>query len=302
MKRKRNDVRKGLCALALLAAVGAAQGAMTNAVEAASTKERVLFFVAHPDDTIACAGTMFLMKDRFELHVGVLTHGERGLGEKGFRDGSTKATRTREEEAAAAMVGAKVHWFDEVDGDAYPNRDVCRQVANLLMELKPRAIVAMWPLDYHLDHAMSSACLQKAIGLVGMREVVELYFMEQSYDTRTFVPAHYVDVSDVLELKRAFIRQHVSQNRDDRMCALEMSDAAMRAQRCAPVPSRPLGGVGVQGHDLSAVPLHRGRELPVFGGEAARAGSDAGRARRTCPSPWGGAGRAWTLLQRTAGV
>lgn len=68
----------------------------------------MLFFVAHPDDTIACAGTMFLMKDRFELHVGVLTHGERGLGEKGYRDGSTKATRTKEEEAAAAMVGVTV--------------------------------------------------------------------------------------------------------------------------------------------------------------------------------------------------
>ena len=201
--------------------------------EAASRKERVLFFVAHPDDTIACAGTMFLMKDRFELHVGVLTHGERGLGEKGYRDGSTKATRTKEEESAAAMVGATVHWFDEVDGDAYPNRDVCRRVADLLLELKPRAIVAMWPLDFHQDHAMSSACIQKAIGLVGMREVIEFYFMEESYDSRTFMPAYTVDVTEVMEQKRAFIRQHVSQNTGDRMCALEMFDAEMRAQRCA---------------------------------------------------------------------
>ena len=94
----------------LLAAAGGAWG-VTEGTDGAPppAKERVLFFVAHPDDTIACAGTMFLMKDQFELHVGVLTHGERGLGEAGFRDGSTKATRTREEEAAAAMVGAKVH-------------------------------------------------------------------------------------------------------------------------------------------------------------------------------------------------
>ncbi len=196
-------------------------------------KEKILFFVAHPDDTIACAGTMFLMKDQFELHVGVMTHGERGLGTKGFLDGSTKATRTKEEEAAAAMVGAKVHWFNEIDGDAYPNRDVCRQVADLLKTLQPRAVIAMWPLDYHLDHAMSSACIMKAIGIVGMREVIELYFMEQSYDTRTFIPAYYVDVFDVKEQKRAFIRQHVCQNKGDRMCALEMADAAMRAQRCA---------------------------------------------------------------------
>lgn len=198
----------------------------------AGAKERVLFFVAHPDDTLACAGTMFLMKDMFELHVGLLTHGELGLGMKGFRDGTTKATRTKEEEAAAAMVGATVHWFDEIDGDAYPNREVCHKVADLLRKLKPRAIIAMWPLDHHLDHAMSSACIMKAIGLVGMREVIELYFMEQSYDSRTFIPAYTVDVADVREQKRAFIRKHVCQNKGDRMCALEMADAEMRAQRC----------------------------------------------------------------------
>ena len=43
-------------------------------------KEKVFILVAHPDDALACAGTMFLMKDRFELHVMVLTHGERGRG------------------------------------------------------------------------------------------------------------------------------------------------------------------------------------------------------------------------------
>lgn len=199
---------------------------------AAGAKDRVLFFVAHPDDTLACAGTMFLMKDKFELHVGLMTHGELGLGSKGLRDGTTKATRTKEEEAASAMVGATVHWFDEIDGDAYPNREVCGKVADLLRELKPRAVIALWPLDHHADHAMSAACVIKAIGLVGMREVIELYFMEQSYDSRTFVPAYTVDVADVREQKRAYIRQYACQNKGDRMCALEMADAEMRAQRC----------------------------------------------------------------------
>ena len=200
---------------------------------ASAEKEKVFIFVGHPDDTIACAGTMFLMKDLFELHVGVFTHGERGCGEKGFRDGSTRAIRTKEEEAAAAMVGAKVHWFEEVDGDAYPNREVCHQVADLLKELKPRAVIAMWPLDFHLDHAMSCACVQKAIGIAGMRDRIEFYFMEESYDSRTFMPAYYVDVTDVMELKREFIRKHVCQNPNDSMCRIEMEDGAARAQRCA---------------------------------------------------------------------
>lgn len=196
-------------------------------------KERVFVLVAHPDDTLACAGTMFLLKEKFELHVMVLTHGERGCGEAGFRDGSTKAKRTLEEEAAEAMVGATVHWGDEIDGECYPRPTTCYKVAELLKELQPRAVIGMWPLDRHLDHAMAGATLLKALGIAGMREVIECYFMEQSYDTRSFVPAYYVDITDVMEQKRAFIRQHVCQNEKDAMCRMEMQDAFARAQRCS---------------------------------------------------------------------
>ena len=196
-------------------------------------KEKVFILVAHPDDTIACAGTMFLMKDRFDLHVMVLTHGERGNGMQGFLDGSTKAMRTKEEETAEALVGATVHWGDEIDGECYPRPSTCRQIADLMRELKPRAVIGMWPLDRHLDHSMAGAALLKALGIAGMREVIECYFMEQTYDSRSFVPAHYVDISDVMEEKRNYIRQYVSQNKGDAMCELEMQDSYIRGQRCS---------------------------------------------------------------------
>ena len=206
---------------------------LLTAASFAFARESVFILVAHPDDTLACAGTMFLMKDRFDLHVMVLTHGERGCGEAGFRDGSTKAMRTKEEENAEALVGATVHWGNEIDGECYPRPATCRQVAELMKELKPRAVIGMWPLDRHLDHAMAGATLLKALGIAGMREVIECYFMEQSYDTRSFVPAHYVDITDVMEEKRAYIRQYESQNANDSMCELEMQDSYMRAQRCS---------------------------------------------------------------------
>jgi len=217
----------------IMAAVAAVAVGCAAGASPAAEKEKVLIFGAHPDENIACAGTMLLMKDQFELHVGVMTHGERGLGEQGFRDGSTRAMRTKEEEAAAALANAKVHWFEEVDGDCYANREVCRQVADLLLELKPRAVIAMWPLDIHLDHVMASACIQKAISIAGMRDKIELYFMEEAYDSRSFVPMHYVDISEVADKKREFIRKHVCQNRNDEMCRMEMEDGACRAQRCA---------------------------------------------------------------------
>ena len=199
----------------------------------AAEKERVFILVAHPDDTLACAGTMFLMKDRFDLHVMVLTHGERGCGEAGFRDGSTKAMRTKEEENAEALVGATVHWGNEIDGECYPRPSTCRQVADLLKELKPRAVIGMWPLDRHLDHSMAGATLLKALGIAGMREVIECYFMEQTYDSRSFVPAYYVDVTDVMDRKIEYIRQYRSQNANDAMCQDEVRDSFTRAQRCS---------------------------------------------------------------------
>ena len=41
----------------------------------AVAKESVFILVAHPDDTLACAGTMFLLKDKFDLHVMVWRRG-----------------------------------------------------------------------------------------------------------------------------------------------------------------------------------------------------------------------------------
>ena len=98
-----------LVLVAVLAGMFPCFGA-AGASPAAKVKEKVFFFVAHPDDTIACAGTMFLMKDMFE---------------------------------------------------------------------------------------------------------------------------YFVDISEVADMKREFIRKHVCQNRNDSMCQLEMADGEMCAQRCA---------------------------------------------------------------------
>ncbi|MBR6588504.1 MAG: hypothetical protein IKK82_13920 [Kiritimatiellae bacterium] len=49
------------CVTAVLAAL--------SFVLQAQVREKVLVVCAHPDDSIAVAGTLFLMKDKFEIHV-----------------------------------------------------------------------------------------------------------------------------------------------------------------------------------------------------------------------------------------
>ena len=72
-----------VCSIVFLAAALSAGSAFA--------KEKVLVVSAHPDDAIAMAGTMYLMREKFEVHVVDLTSGQLGLGEAGRKDGSTAA-------------------------------------------------------------------------------------------------------------------------------------------------------------------------------------------------------------------
>ena len=180
-----------------------------------SARDRVVIVPAHPDDLIAALGFCHLARDVFEVHVVDLTHGERGCGAEKFKNGWTKAKRTAEEEAVCASVGAKLHWLDEIDGEAYACKETCEKLAALLKELQPRAVIAHWPVDVHTDHVMAGAAAQRAIFLAGIRP--EIYFMEQTYQSKRFVPDVFVDITPVYEKVWASLRLYECQYRDGGM-------------------------------------------------------------------------------------
>ena len=188
----------------------------------ASAKDRIVVVPAHPDDLIPCFGTCLLSKDVFEWHVIEFTHGERGLGAEAFKDGSCKKIRMAEEGAVCKELGATLHWLDEIDGEAYACRETCERLAAILKELKPRAVFAHWPVDIHGDHAMAGVAVQKALFLAGLTP--EIYFIEQEYQGKRFVPDQFVDITDVLNKKCELIRMYKCQYRDGaierRKCAI----------------------------------------------------------------------------------
>ena len=192
----------------------------------AFAKEKVLVVSAHPDDAIAMAGTMYLMREKFEVHVVDLTSGQLGLGEAGRKDGSTAARRAKEEAKAMAVVGATAHLLDFPDGSLYASEAVCAKIAALIIELKPRAIFAMWPIDTHQDHSMAGTATLKAAWLAKYRG--EFYYYEEVLNSKGFVPVHYVDVSDIADVKQRFIRCYECQNEGDYMNRVEMEGAKAR--------------------------------------------------------------------------
>lgn len=200
---------------------------------AAFARERVVIVGAHPDDLIGCAGTALRLRDKFELHLVDFTHGERGLGEEKFTTGYTKAVRTREEIEACRLLGAKLHWLDEVDGDAYACRETVAKIAALFRELNPRAVITHWPLDIHNDHVMTSAAVLKALQVAKISP--EVYFMEEVHQSKRFDGAIYVDITDTADLKRDLIRKYVCQNGADSLVEEERVNGIVRGKRANPL-------------------------------------------------------------------
>ena len=169
----------------------------------AAALDRVVFVGAHPDDLAGEIGLALLMRGVFEVHVIDLTHGERGCGEEKFKSGWTKAKRIGEEGRVCETIGAKLHWLDEIDGEAYATRETCARFAELLKEIKPRAIITHWPMDHHLDHVMTYAATMKAIALAKITP--EIYYHEQDHQTKGFQPVFWVDISAVEAEKERII-------------------------------------------------------------------------------------------------
>ena len=205
-------------------------------------KERVVFVCAHPDDLGGPSGTAILLARKFDVHVIDYTHGEGGCGKEGFLDGSTRRKRTREEEAACAVAGVTLHWLDEPNGHAEwgvpyctAGRATCDRLAALFKELNPRAVILHWPIDTHPDHVMSTAAAFCALENIGRgswtKNTPEIYFQEQTVQSKTFMPAYYVNITSVLEQKKELILKYECQG----AAAMEQrkrEDAVFRGRRC----------------------------------------------------------------------
>ena len=179
---------------------------------AVSAKDAVVIVPAHPDDLITSIGFCLLARETFDVHVVDLTHGERGLGPEAFEDGSCKRIRMAEEQAVCDAIGAKLHWLDEIDGEACACRETCEKLAAIMKEVKPRAVFAHWPVDIHTDHVMAGAAALRAVFLSGLKP--EVYFFDEEYQAKGFVPDRFVDITDVAERKYEILRNYKCQYRD----------------------------------------------------------------------------------------
>jgi LmbE family N-acetylglucosaminyl deacetylase len=182
---------------------------------------RILAVGAHPDDLeILCAGT--LARYARAGHQVVMAHATRG--DKGtYHVAPEESARTRDAEAraAGAVIGAEVISLNMGDGEIYSeDREIRDMFVDLIRLTKPDLLITHAPDDYMADHNAVSKLVFDASFMATLphyptrspyhEAVTPIYYMDTLAGVG-FQPTDYVDVSGVIDDKRAMLRSHASQ-------------------------------------------------------------------------------------------
>lgn len=177
---------------------------------------RVLAVGAHPDDIeLGCGGTLLAHRaSGDEVTLLVMTTGEEGPQDA--------RSRIREQEDAAALLGANLLWGGFPDG-AVPNDRSAVNVVQRAMEVSGADVVyGHTSGDTHQDHRHTSAAVQAAA-----RRTRRVLLFE-SPTSVAFRPAVYVDIAGHVEAKLDLLRAHMSQVLKNGLVDLEALEAQAR--------------------------------------------------------------------------
>jgi LmbE family N-acetylglucosaminyl deacetylase len=182
----------------------------------------ILAIGAHPDDIeILCAGTLARYAQQ-DHHVTMAVFTSGNMGDRLIPPEELARIRRAENEAAAAVIGARLLWPGIMDEHVFPNESQRRVMIDLIREADPDIILTHSPNDYHPDHRYVSqlvfdSCFQKGLPHIPDQRqascrfgVTQVYYMDNIAGIG-FVPAEYVDITSVMETKIRMLRCHRSQ-------------------------------------------------------------------------------------------
>jgi LmbE family N-acetylglucosaminyl deacetylase len=189
----------------------------------------VLSLLAHPDDAeFLCAGTLSRLRQEhhFDVHIASMTPGDCGSTvESPLAIGKI---RRAEAAQAAALLGAVYHCLEERDLLIFYQESTLEKVTRLLRAVRPSIVLSHSPVDYMLDHEMTSvlaraACFaspipnflpDRALG-TPLPGIPHLYYCDpiEGRDAlgKPVAPALHIDITKVMDLKTAMLACHGSQ-------------------------------------------------------------------------------------------
>jgi LmbE family N-acetylglucosaminyl deacetylase len=173
---------------------------------------KVVCVGAHPDDPESgCGGTLAMYAAQgHHVTIVYLTRGERGIA--GKTDAEAAAIRTTEAETACGIIGAKPVFAGQIDGSTEVTRERVNAMAAILNTEAPDVVFTHWPIDTHMDHEVASLLTIRAYVATSRRFPIFFFEVDAGAQTMGFAPAHYVDVTNVREKKKAALFAHKSQD------------------------------------------------------------------------------------------
>lgn len=160
----------------------------------------VLAVGSHPDDIeLGCGGALAKHVARGDRVIMlVITTGQAGPGDV--------AARTREQEAAAATLGAELRWGGLPDGSVSAHElALVHTIERVIREEEVDVVYTHGLQDTHQDHR---AVALATLGAARHCKRVLCYDSPSSYH---FVPSVFVDITEAFDKKVSALRCHASQ-------------------------------------------------------------------------------------------
>lgn len=173
---------------------------------------KVVCVGGHPDDPESgCGGTLVrYVAAGHAATVIHLTRGERGI--EGASDSEAATIRMAESEAACRIIGAKALFAGQVNGATEATRALAEQLRSILAAEKPDVLFAHWPIDPNFDHQVASMLTISAWSALEPRPLLYFFEVNTGSQSQGFAPNTYVDISAVVETKKAALFAHKSQD------------------------------------------------------------------------------------------
>jgi N-acetylglucosamine malate deacetylase 1 len=128
---------------------------------------------------------------------------------------TSSTVRIAEARKACEILKARPAYANQINGHAVVDNSHYEAFRKIIETEKPDGVFTHWPIDNHPDHRAITSLIYESWKQLDRKFPLYYYEVSNGEDTVQFpAPTHYVDISNVVDVKRASCYAHASQSPD----------------------------------------------------------------------------------------